>query len=451
MNFIGQILPVDGFIVQVKNYLPVDYEKSLTHLYQPLIGMQAVMLFQTLLHEADLQHTDEPQTHHTLMNYLNIPLDEIYKARRKLEGIGLLQAYKQSIVSKTVYTYVLHNPFAPQDFFQDAMLSQLLFHQLGDQKFKALKRAYCRKPEEDKGDNVTAAFHDVFETFTPTAEAQPTVLEEQEPQTEEYADFSWIEVALKQRMIPVQRVLTPDNRKLISQMMLLYDLDSYEIEKSLLWALTEENDLNKDEFKAACHDLFKAKHQDGDITLTAKADKPQNQNQGQARKTPQTKEEMLINELETISPKQLLEDLSGGGEASNQDMKVISEVMTRQGLPSPVMNVLIHYVMLQSDMKLSKSYLEKIAGHWSRLNLQSAKEAMAFARKEQGNYRKKKNYNTRYKNQSSKEVIPEWFKERNQTKENESEQANHKQQPVIDLEKEKRELREFLNAASNNN
>src|SRR5690625_7538210 len=63
-------------------------------------------------------------------------------------------------------------------------------------------------------------------------------------------------------------------------------------------------------------------------------------------------------------------------------MRVVREVMTGQGLPAPVMNVLIHYVLLQSNMKLSKGYLDKIASHWSRDNLKNAREAMEIAKKE---------------------------------------------------------------------
>src|SRR5690606_32138852 len=100
-------------------------------------------------------------------------------------------------------------------------------------------------------------------------------------------------------------------------------------------------------------------------------------------------EEKLIRQLETMSPKELLEDLSSGHEASEQDLKLIRDVMTSQGLSAPVMNVLIHYVLLQSNMKLSKAYVEKIASHWSRAKLKTAREAMEFAKKEREKYVKK--------------------------------------------------------------
>src|SRR5699024_7429804 len=89
-----------------------------------------------------------------------------------------------------------------------------------------------------------------------------------------------------------------------------------------------------------------------------------------------SKTEELINHFERISPKELLEDMSQGGNASGQDLEIISEVSTRQGIPIPVLNVAIHYVMLQSNHQLSKRYLETIVSHWSRLGYTTAKQAV---------------------------------------------------------------------------
>ncbi|WP_205317603.1 replication initiation and membrane attachment family protein [Oceanobacillus zhaokaii] len=439
MKYLGKVLPVDGYYVILQEYLPIDYTKSLAHLYQPLIGVHAVTLYQTLLHEMELQSDSSPQTHHTLMNYLNIPLDEVYKARLKLEGIGLLNTFKKQVENATVFTYEILSPFAPSDFFKDAMLSQLLMHQIGNSKFHALKNHYYKEAPSDLGENITIAFDEVFQTFTPSIEAVKPKEENSKPtRTEPSIDFSWMVQMLKQRLIPVGKVLTQENRKLISQMVLLYGLDSYEVEKSVLWALTEENVLDTEEFKTACHDLFKSKHYDTPIALTEKSISPKQQ-----VTEPQTKEEMLIQELETISPKQLLEDLSGGNQASEQDLRAIREVMISQGLPAPVMNVLVHYVLLQSNMKLSKAYLEKIASHWSRANIKSAKEAMEFAKSEQNKFQKGAKQKTSYNYKPlSKEIIPEWFKDRNKTKQQPKVIQNS--QTVIDLEKEKAELQALL-------
>jgi replication initiation and membrane attachment protein len=442
---IGKILPVDGYTVVLQGNFPVDYTKSLTHLYQPLLGIKAVSLYQTLLNELDFQTEMSIQTHHTLMNYLNISLVEIYEARLKLEAIGLLKTFEDKTTDQTVFHYMLQIPFSPADFFRDAMLSQLLLHHVGKDKFTLLKSHYHRQEQQPVGRNITASFGDVFETIHSNFDAVQNINRIPEtggPQLDTI-DFAWMEQMLKSRMIPYKRVLTTENKRIINQMMQLYGLAEYEVEKCVLWALTDENKFDMEEFKEACHDTFKNSRKVASIQLLPKQqDNPQSVEYNQ--KEPMTKEEQLINELETISPKQLLEDLSSGNHASESDLKVIREIMTTQGLPSPVMNVLIHYVLLQTNMKLSKAYLEKIASHWSRANLKTAKEAMMFAKKEKERYRdsiekKQKNYQNYKKQGTRTEVVPDWFKARNQKTNQPSKTA-----PPVDLEREKEEIASLL-------
>lgn len=225
-------------------------------------------------------------------------------------------------------------------------------------------------------------------------------------------------------------------------MKVLYDAESVEIEKALLWALDEDNQLNREEFKSACHDMFISRNNGQAIRLNEKMATVDTQ---VSMKQPVTKEEQLVHELETISPKQLLEDLSDGNHASEQDIKVVREVMTKQGLPAPVMNVLIHYVLLQSNMKLSKAYMETIAGHWSRVGLKTAKDAMNFAKQEQEKYksskskpRKNNNYNNNYK----KEVVPDWFNNRKKKPSKNTTDSNISEQEQQEIEAK---LQKYLN------
>lgn len=430
MNLVGKILPSEGYFVKLNQNPPIEYAKSLTHLYQPLVGIEAVVLYQTLLHEIELQDNQSLQSHHTLMNYLKIPLDSIYEARIQLEGIGLLKTFEKHTDEGTHYIYELLSPFSPSGFFKDAMLSELLYHHIGERKYDSLKKFYHSNDQPQSGKDVTKSFGEVFQTFKPLYDdinKPESIDHEDSTHLVNPIDFDWMETMLKQRMVPARRVLTNENQKVISEMLFLYDLATYEVEKSVLWALTDENYLDIEEFKKACHDQFSSKQNVTPINLSTRTkEKPQEE----PLNRPLTKEEQLIKQLETISPKHLLEDLSSGNHASEQDMKMIRDVMTTQGLPSPVMNVLIHYVLLQSDMKLSKAYLGTIASHWSRADLKSAKQAMEFAKKEIDKAKSK---------QGTNEVIPEWFKDRN-NKESMPEESNES----IDSKEEQDELEALM-------
>src|SRR5690625_2694302 len=113
MKYVGKIMPIDGYKVQLQQSLSIDYTHSLIHLYQPLIGIDSISLYFTLLHDTNLQSNEQLQTHHTLMNQLNMSLDKIYEARLKLEGIGLIKTYQNKTDDIVYYIYQLKVPFRP--------------------------------------------------------------------------------------------------------------------------------------------------------------------------------------------------------------------------------------------------------------------------------------------------------------------------------------------------
>ena len=108
-----------------------------------------------------------------------------------------------------------------------------------------------------------------------------------------------------------------------------------------------------------------------------------------------------MQQLEVISSHQLLIEFSGGAEPPKEDLKMIEEVMVNQKLSQGVINVLIYYVMLRTDMKLSRRYFEKIAGHWARKKVHTVQEAMNLVKTEDKQYqywqKTKNNHNSNKK------------------------------------------------------
>src|SRR5699024_12432568 len=102
----------------------------LIHLYQPILGIEAVQLYQFLLLETRTSLENILQTHHTLMTYLNRPLDEIYEARLKLEALGLMKTYQYDTEDKKIFTYVLQAPFIPCVYMRDTLYRVLLYREI---------------------------------------------------------------------------------------------------------------------------------------------------------------------------------------------------------------------------------------------------------------------------------------------------------------------------------
>src|SRR5699024_9979420 len=155
------------------------------------------------------------------MNHLNAPLNIIYESRLKLEAVGLLRTYKNEDRQGKLYTYELVPPFSPLQFFNDMMLTELLERHVGSRRFAQLKQYYVPNTMDTKGENVTASFKDVFQTYEPKSATVPAMkvdkaLNVQPNITLDPVDFTILISALKQRNIPVTRVLTETNERIIT-------------------------------------------------------------------------------------------------------------------------------------------------------------------------------------------------------------------------------------------
>lgn len=102
-----------------------------------------------------------------------------------------------------------------------------------------------------------------------------------------------------------------------------------------------------------------------------------------------TRLKQVIRYLESTSPKQLLVDINEGLEPSEYELKVVEDLMNQYNLSSGVINVLIQYVLLKADMKLTISFVYAIASHWSREEVKTVQEAMEITKTEHGLYQGK--------------------------------------------------------------
>lgn len=373
---------------------------------------------------------------------MNISLDHFFEERKKLEAIGLLKTYVLDDEHARTYYYVVVPPFSSRAFFQDPMLSILLKHHVGEIQYNRLKN--CMMDQNKLPENVqsrTRSFNEVFTTVLPEMpdfdEAMDQVSSTEEQAKDYLIDFEYLAQALQKYNIPDQHILTPENKQYMNSLVRIYQLNQLEMEKALLWSIDESFHLSTSDLHEACLDFYVKKYGQTRPALNVKAESWQS---GKKQGTG-TKEDKLIEHFETITHREILEDYSSTGFASEQEVKMITNIMHQHGLPQPVMNVLIHYVLQKTDMKLTRNYVEKIATHWSRKKVKTAREAMKLAKSENRLYQ---SWGTGRKSRSeSREVLPEWFKKQKQKEKDESSQTNTRRNQR-DIEKEKQELARAL-------
>ena len=104
------------------------------------------------------------------------------------------------------------------------------------------------------------------------------------------------------------------------------------------------------------------------------------------------------------TPYNFLKSKYNGAKPTTRDLNLIENLMLDAKLKPAVVNVLIDYVMRVNDKKLSKNFVETIAGQWKRLNIETAEDAMNQAEKET-----KKKKIVRTPKEKIQEKTPKWL------------------------------------------
>ncbi len=457
-----ETLPVDQYIVASGGLLHEYDRKVLTFLYQPLIGPACLSLYMTLWAELEENRLwSEPVKHHNLMSIMDMNLKDIYHARQKLEGMGLLKTFVKNGDEGRSFIYELQPPLTPEQFFLDGMLNVYLYRKVGKNQFLRLKRFFSDKSVTAKPDydEITKAFQDVF-LSVPTdalkhnpdsaadlqAEDGNSFIGRAEPSKIQIdpAEFNFdlLLGGLKESLIP-KKAFTARVKEAISNLAFLYGIDALKMKNIVLSAVNSENEIDIEELRKAARDWYQFEYQD---QLPALLDRVQPAQFKAGTNKPKTKEEELIHYFEKTSPRQLLIDISGGAEPSKADLQIIEEVMFKQKLMPGVVNVLVQYVMLKTDMKLAKGYIDKIASHWSRKKISTVNEAMQLAKNEHRQYLdwadgKKTPASQGKRKPVRKEVLPDWFEKK---REGEPEQQTESPDIDPDFEIEKKKLEDEL-------
>ena len=419
--------PKDRYVVLYKEKLSEMDHKSIQYLYQPLVGGLAVSLYMTLLNEVNTGNMYSKQTtHRWLMDVLGLPLDDIFQYRKRLEGIGLLKTYKKATPEGNVFIYEILCPLSPDKFFHDDLLPIYLQQKLESKHYERLLTMFSDKRIPDDYEEITQSFNDVFasEFRNPKEIIQQesngnTQFFSKEPQGYshnllEQFDFELLFATVKNSFIS-RKAFTPNVIEAIALLAYLYKISVIDMSKLILRCQNEHNEIDIEELRSCAREFFFINHGE-DMPALIERTQPEYE---RTVMNPQTPEEHLLHTFETTSPLEFLVSLSQGAMPSDNDLALVEKVMVNQKLPPGVVNVLLHYVMLKSDMKLQANYVETIASHWARKNITTVREAYETALSEHKKYQtwaqdKKAKANKparRTNNNSRKEIVPEWMDE----------------------------------------
>lgn len=440
--------PKDGFKVRQNGLLSDMDQKILTFLYQPLIGATAYSLYMTLWTEVeDDKYWSDGILHSELLALLNIGIPELYQARIKLEAIGLLKTYVSSEQEKN-FVYELLSPQPVHVFFKDDLLSLLLFEKVGEQKFRKLRQRFTSNSVNPKEfEEITKSFLDVYHFDSQLFNQEKNLLtepvelvgatESTVPQLDsKQFDFKFFYDGLSTQYIN-RSSITKEIEKTIIVLNTMYGVDELKMQKAVLEASDiDTGKVDDRKLKQLIYDQYHQTNQQAvhvkdvmeEVITTSKTKRQFRKNE--LKHQGFTNEDIAVIEVsETMTPYDFMTSIKEqkGGFVAKTEEWTLENLLKRANLPSSVVNILIHYVLVvRGNPTFTQNLADSIANDWSQDNVTSPERAIQKvkelyqenAAKKQKREEQQKSYSkskpaTYRNNQTStrKETLPEWAKD----------------------------------------
>lgn len=396
------LLPADTYTVINRTIITEEDKKNLIALYEPIIGPVALSLYFTLLHDLkvlDIMSID--YTHHHLMTIMKSSLEIIKIARESLESVGLLKTYFKSGDTNS-YVYEIYSPLSAKEFFSSPIFNITLYNNIGKSEYEILKMEY-QLPKINLHE-----YQDISKELNATFKSSNTfeIIETKEHNSlnirlKSNIDFDLVMSSMPKGLIN-KNALTKKTKELIEQLSFIYDLDNLKVIELLRTVITEKGTFDKELLRKSARKYYQYNNNGKLPTLVYRT-------QPEYLKTPAGDNSALaqiIYMFENTSPYDFLKIKYKGANPTQRDLRLLETLLIDLSLTPAVVNVLIDYVLKKNNNKLNQSFVETIAGQWKRCNIETAKEAIELAKKENNKTVKKISVKTKTK---LKEDEPVWF------------------------------------------
>lgn len=425
------IKPKDNFTVTNRGKLSELDRKVIHMLYQPLIGVSATSLYFTLLNEVREDNMWSPaNTHIFLLEFTGESLITIAQSKKKLEAIGLLRTYMKQGVSNDNYIYEINPPLSSENFFRDELMSVLLKQKIGETYYQKMIETFSGKVIPPTYTEVTASFNNVFEignSKQELIEQRTSIANDMEnkqffnsdsilPPNDfgKMFDFELLFNLLKNNLVDISN-FTNETYETISVLAYLYEIPVTYMSSLILKSTGASNNVDCEKLKHEAREYYLISNNHNLPQLIEKVQRVEYR----TIFNPKTDEERMLYGFENNSPLQVLTHLMNGARPSAKELEIIESVMINQKLSPGVMNVLMHYCLQKSDMRLSKNYVETIASTLAKKKIVKVIDAFNYLKesskpKNVVNSNTNKNY-SRSRNVKKEEVIPSWFGNANET------------------------------------
>lgn len=415
------LLPADQYLVVNKTILTEVDRKNVVSLYEPIIGSISVSLYLTLWRDLDrLEFVSMDYTHHHLMTLLKTNLETIRIARETLEAVGLLKTYLKS-GEVNQYIYELYSPLSAKEFFNHPIFNVVLYNNIGKYEYDLLKKEYGTfKIDTREYQDITKSFDVTFKSSSELESFDAVGREILPLNMQDQVDFNLIISSLPKGLV-TERNFGKRMRELINNLAFIYQLDTLKICEILRMTINERGSIDKEELRRQTRKYYQYNNHGKLPTLVYRI-------QPDYLKSPEgdmSKRGRIIEVFENTSPYDFLKSKYKGVNPTNRDLKLLETLLIDLSLKPAVVNVLIDYTLKKNNNKLSSTFVETVAGHWKRVGIETASDAMKMAEKENKRYNKGAKVSSKVQSDE-----PIWFHE-TITKEEMSEEEKEEMESIL--------------------
>ena len=398
------LVPADTYVVVNKTILHNEDRKIITSLYLPIIGTDAVMLYFTLW--ADLDNSEilsSEFSHQKLVSSLRITINELQTSFDKLEAIGLIKAFiKEGNVNN--YIYEIFSPVSASEFLSHPILNIVLYSNVGKREYDNLVKAFkIPRLNTSNYKDITKSFNDVFESTSMTS--YDLSLEDIRKYNKlklninSNFDFNFL-ISSMPKNLDTSKMFSKDIKELIINLSFIYDIDAIKMANIVKVSLNDNGTINRESLRKNSRNFYQFSN--GGLLPTII-----DNNQPEYLRKPigdTSRRAKMIYTFETISPRELLINKNNGNEPTRRDLKLIEDLLVDYKLKPGVVNVLLDYAINVNNKKLTRGFVETIAGEWQRKGIETVEDAMNNCEKVH-----KKSSKRNYKDDNVNMKTPDWF------------------------------------------
>lgn len=335
--------------IEIQGEWTMERYASFQMLYVPLIGMDAAMLYHTLLSIASRQQ--KIKNHILIQKISGLSMEVMEKSRLVLEQYLLVKTFYDS--ARNAYLYQVFMPKEGNDFLRHEVFGRLYMKKMGKQVYEFNKLSFARTVEDkNKYQDITIPFVNILKG------------EWQDQQEEQFRILKPEQNNLHQNDIPLSfnydRFLTgfsntvfpagarsEKNLRIIGELATIHGIDEMEMRR----LVSKSMDIKNNELNV---EMLKKKVRGAKTAYETKDEKNPYQ----------------------VPPVRFLQSKQHGVEVSRADKYLIESLISDYHMKPEVVNVLIDYVLKTKNMQFPKAYVEKVASTWVRLEIDTCEKAL---------------------------------------------------------------------------